>query len=175
MSTSLSDLPIPGGQMPPQQIPEQQQFDLNSMIDEASKQQTGGNFQEDTNLSANALQYQLDSSQIPQHGPNPNMQMNPNMQDQYIQQGMQQGMEPMYEYEMEPEKELTLTERLTNEIKLPLVVAILFVVLSLPQFNQVLTKFMPRFLAETGELNMMGLLAKAFIIAVLIFGIKFFL
>lgn len=171
MSTSLSDLPMPGNQMPQQQMQEQQQFDLNSMIDEASKQQTGGNFQEDTNLSANALQYQLDSSQIPQHGPTPSMQMNPNMQEQY----MQQGMEPMYEYEMEPEKELTLTERLTNEIKLPLIVAILFVVLSLPQFNQVLTRFMPRFLAETGELNMMGLLAKAFIIAVLIFAIKFFL
>jgi hypothetical protein len=170
MSTSLNDLPMPGNQMP-QQMQEQQQFDLNSMIDEASKQQTGGNFQEDTNLSANALQYQLDSSQIPQHGPNPNMQMNSNMQEHY----MQQGMEPMYEYEMEPEKELTLRERLTNEIKLPLIVAILFVVLSLPQFNQVLTRFMPRFLAETGELNMMGLLAKAFIIAILIFGIKFFI
>ncbi len=170
MSTSLSDLPIPGAQMQQQQIPEQQQFDLNSMIDEASKQQTGGNYQEDTNLSANALQYQLDSSQIPQNGPNPNMQMN----EQFMQQGMQ-GMEPMYEYEMEPERELTLTERLTNEIKLPIVVAVLFVILSLPQFNQLLTKFVPRFLAETGELNMMGLMAKAFIIAVLIFAIKYFL
>ena len=171
MSTSLSDLPIPGGQMPSQQIPEQQQFDLNSMIDEASKQQHSGNYQEDTNLSANALQYQLDSSQIPQNGPNPAMQMN----EPYMQQGMQ-SMEPMYEYDMgEQERELTLTERLTNEIKLPIVVAILFVLLSLPQFNQLLTKFVPRFLAETGELNMLGLMAKAFIIAVLIFAIKYFI
>jgi hypothetical protein len=32
MSTSLSDLPIPGGQMPPQQIPEQQQRSSHSVI-----------------------------------------------------------------------------------------------------------------------------------------------
>ena len=67
MSTSLSDLPLPGGQMP-----EQQNFDLNKMIDEAATQVQQG---DEPNLSSGALQYQLDNSQIPLNGPNPNIQM----------------------------------------------------------------------------------------------------
>ncbi len=159
MSTSLSDLPVPGGQMP-----EQQNFDLNKMIDEAATQVQQG---EEPNLSSGALQYQLDKSQIPVNGPIPNIQM----QDQY------QMEQPQYMYEMEPEPEVekTFMEKLTSDAKIPLLVAVLFVILSMPQFNRILTKFVPRFLSETGELNMIGLAAKGLLIAVLVFIAKYFL
>jgi hypothetical protein len=108
----------------------------------------------------------MDTSQIPYNGPNPNIQIN---EEQY--------MDPS-QYEMmqqEPEHELTLVQKLTNEIKIPIIVAVLFVILSLPQFNQILTKFVPRFLSETGEMNLMGLAAKAAIIAILVMLVKLFL
>ena len=170
MSTSLSDLPMPGQQQMPD-LSGQQNFDLNNMIDEAAKQVNAGNYQnqqEDPNLSAGAIQYQLDQSQIPQNGPIPNIQIQDHQYDE---------QQPQYMYDMmeqEPEHELSLVEKITSEIKLPLIVAVLFVILSLPQFNRVLTKFVPRLLAETGELNMMGLLAKGIILAILFFAIKHF-
>jgi len=166
MSTSLSDLPVPGGQMQ-MQMPEQQNFDLNKMIDEAANQVQQG---DEPNLSSGALQYQLDKSQIPLNGPTPNIQM----QDQYQQMSMEQ---PQYMYEMEPEQEVekTFMEKLTSDVKLPLIVAVLFVILSMPQFNRVLTRFVPRFLSETGELNMIGLAAKGLLIALLVFVAKYFL
>jgi hypothetical protein len=173
MSTSLNDLPLPGG-MPDLSGGAQQNFDLNTMIDEAAKQVKAGTYQNDgPSLSAGAIQYQLDASQIPQNGPNPNVQM---QQEQFMGDEMME--QPQYMYDMsEPESqpELSLTDKIINQIKLPIVVAVLFVLLSLPQFNRILTKFVPRLLAETGELNMMGLLAKAIILAVLFFGIRYFL
>ncbi len=164
MSTSLSDLPLPPGQQN-NDYAAQQQFDLNSMIDVAANQ-ANQQHPEEPNISAGALQYQMDPSQIPYNGPTPNIQINE-----------EQFMDPM-QYEMmqqEPEPELTLVQKLTNEIKIPIIVAVLFVILSLPQFNQILTRFVPRFLSETGEMNLMGVAAKAAIIAILVMLVKLFL
>ncbi len=165
MSTSLSDLPLPPGQS---DLSGQQQFDLNTMIDTAASQTSQQSQQAEPSLSAGAIQYQMDPSQIPFHGPNPNMQM----------QEEQQYMDGPSPYEMmiqqvEPE-ELTFVQKLTNEIKLPIIIAIIFVILSLPQFNRVVTKFIPRLLSENGDMNMMGLAFKALIAAVVITLIKIF-
>ena len=172
MSTSLSDLPLPGGGMPDLSGGSQQNFDLNTMIDEAAKQVNAGTYQNDgPSLSAGAMQYQLDASQIPQNGPNPNIQM---QQEQFMGDDMHME-QPQYMYDMqEPEPEQTLVEKITNQVKLPIIVAVLFVILSLPQFNRILTRFVPRFLAETGEINMIGLLAKAIFLAILLFGVRYF-
>ena len=171
MSTSLSDLPLPGGgQMPDMSGGAQQQFDLNSMIDAAATAQTSPQQQqEDPSISSGALQYQMDPSQIPFNGPNPNIQI----QEQYMDQPMQYDM--MMQHEMEPEQELTFVQKITNEIKIPIIVAALFVILSLPQFNKLLTRFIPRLLSETGDINMMGLALKGVIIAVLVIIAKFFI
>jgi hypothetical protein len=165
MSTSLSDLPLPPGQ---QELAGQQQFDLNSMIDVASSQATQQH-QEEPNLSAGALQYQMDASQIPYHGPNPNLQIQE--EPQYMDGPSQYEM--MMQQQMEPE-ELTLVQKLTNEIKLPIIVAVLFLLFSLPQVNKLITKFVPRLLSENGEMNMMGIAGKAVIVAILVTLIKLF-
>jgi hypothetical protein len=167
MSTPLSDLPLPSGQnMPDMSGGAQQQYDLNSMIDAAASVQNQPT-QEDPSISAGALQYQMDPSQIPFNGPNPNI---------HIQEEDHQPMhyEMMQQY-MEPEPELSFVQKITNEIKIPLIVAVLFVVLSLPQFNKVLTRFVPRLLSETGDLNTMGLVAKSIIIAILVLLAKLFI
>jgi len=163
MSTSLSDLPLPPNMN--QQQGEQQQFDINSMIDAVSNQQNQPQ-QEDSNMSAGALQYQLDNSQIPYNGPNPNLRI---QEEPYM---MEQNP---YEMMQEPEPELTLVDKIKNQMTIPIMVAVLFVVLSLPQFNKLLTRFFPRFLSESGDMNMMGLAVKALIMAVLVLGAKLFL
>jgi len=163
MSTSLSDLPLPPNMN--QQQGEQQQFDINSMIDAVSNQQNQPQ-QEDSNMSAGALQYQLDNSQIPYNGPNPNLRI---QEEPYMMEQNQ------YEMMQEPEPELSLVDKIKNQMTIPIMVAVLFVVLSLPQFNKLLTRFFPRFLSESGDMNMMGLAVKALIMAVLVLGAKLFL
>ena len=127
MSTSLSDLPLPPNMN--QQQGEQQQFDINSMIDAVSNQQNQPQ-QEDSNMSAGALQYQLDNSQIPYNGPNPNLRI---QEEPYMMEHNP--------YEMMQEPELTLVDKIKSQMTIPLIVGVLFVVLSLPQFNKLLTKF----------------------------------
>ena len=161
MSTSLSDLPLPPNMN--QQQGEQQQFDINSMIDAVSNQQNQPQ-QEDSNMSAGALQYQLDNSQIPYNGPNPNLRI---QEEPYMMEHNP--------YEMMQEPELTLVDKIKSQMTIPLIVGVLFVVLSLPQFNKLLTKFFPRFLSESGDMNMMGLGVKALIIVLLVLGAKLFL
>jgi hypothetical protein len=163
MSTSLSDLPLPPNMN--QQQGEQQQFDINSMIDAVSNQQSQPQ-QEDSNMSAGALQYQLDNSQIPYNGPNPNLRI---QEEPYMMEQNQ------YEMMQEQEPELSLVDKIRNQMTIPIIVAVLFVVLSLPQFNKLLTRFFPRFLSESGDMNMMGLAVKALILAVLVLGAKLFL
>ena len=165
MSTSLSDLPLPPNM---NQQNEQQQFDLSSMIDSvANQQQQNQQQQEEPNMSAGALQYQLDNSQIPYNGPNPNLQI---QEEPYM---MEQNPYEMMREQQEPE--LSLVDRIKSQLTIPLIVAVLFVLLSLPQFNKLLTKFFPRFLSENGDMNMMGLALKALIIAILVLGAKMFL
>ena len=161
MSTSLSDLPLPPNMN--QQQGEQQQFDINSMIDAVSNQQNQPQ-QEDSNMSAGALQYQLDNSHIPYNGPNPNLRI---QEEPYMMEHNP--------YEMMQEPELTLVDKIKSQMTIPLIVGVLFVVLSLPQFNKLLTKFFPRFLSESGDMNMMGLGVKALIIVLLVLGAKLFL
>jgi len=164
MSTSLSDLPLPPNM---NQQNEQQQFDLNSMIDSAANQQNQPQ-QEEPNMSAGALQYQLDNSQIPYNGPNPNLRIQE--EEPYM---MEQNPYEMMREQHEPE--LSLVDKIKSQLTIPLIVAVLFVILSLPQFNKLLTRFFPRFLSENGDMNMMGLAMKALIIAVLVLGAKMFL
>jgi hypothetical protein len=148
----------------------QQQFDLNKMIDVAAQAAQQPTYQNDSNISAGALQYQLDQSQIPQNGPNPNV----HIQEPQYEGDM--GMEQQYQYEMmEQEPEPSFFEKIMKDLKFAGVVAVLFIALSLPQFNKLLTGFVPRFLAETGEINMMGIAAKAVILAILFLSIRFVL
>lgn len=167
MSTPLSELSMPQEQHP--DLNAQQQFDVNQMIDDVSNQLN--NQTQDQNgpdMNASAMQYQMDQSQIPQqefHEPQQMSEQEYQMmaQNPYAMMGMP-----------EPEPELSLTEKVVKEVKLPLFVIALVMVLSLPQFNRLLTGFVPKFLAENGEMTMVGLLSKAVLAGVLFFLFKLF-
>lgn len=62
------------------------------------------------------------------------------------------------EYE-EPKK--NLYARIWDELKTPLVVTLLFFVLSLPAVNVLVAHYLPSFILPTGALNMLGLVVKS--------------
>ena len=90
---------------------------------------------------------------MPMQGQMPGMQM-PGMQ----MPGMQ-----MPGMGMEPSK--NLYGRVLEELKVPLVVAILFFVFSLPPIRVLISHYVPSFIKSTGELQTTGLLAISGVVA----------
>jgi hypothetical protein len=165
MSTSLSELPVNSAPQHQHDLGAQQNIDIIGMIDNVAREvNSNQGYQDGPNMSASALSYQMDHSQIPPSGPQMHM-------DEHNMDMNQYAMMP----NMEPEPELSLVQKVTNEAKLPLVVMIMFLLLSLPQVNMLVTRFIPRFLAENGEITMTGLAFKAFVFGVIFFSVKFFL
>lgn len=70
-----------------------------------------------------------------------------------------------YSYE-EPTKK-NLYARIWDEAKTPVMIALLFFVLSLPAVNVLVAHYLPTFILPSGALNMMGLVAKAALAGVL--------
>jgi hypothetical protein len=95
------------------------------------------------------------ASAMGSHGP-VGMQM-PGMQ----MPGMQ--MPGMQMPGMEPSK--NLYGRVLEELKVPLVVAILFFVFSLPPIRVLISHYVPSFIKSTGELQTTGLLAVSGVVA----------
>uniref|UniRef100_A0A6C0E8S6 Uncharacterized protein n=1 Tax=viral metagenome TaxID=1070528 RepID=A0A6C0E8S6_9ZZZZ len=167
MSTSLSELPVSSISQHQNQpdISAQQNMDIIGMIDNVAREvNANNNYQDGPNMNASALSYQMDHSQIPQHGPQMRMDDQDGDMGQYVM------MQPN-----EPEPELTFVQKIMGEVKLPLVVLVMFFVLSLPHVNTLITRFIPRFLAENGDMTMMGLGFKAVMFAILFYLAKFFL
>lgn len=174
MSTSLSQLA--GNNMmgstnlealnpnfPPQQMqhePQAQQdsnVNINQMAEDIHQQLAMENQGGQHDVNSGYQDYQMDPSQVP---------------------------EPMYDYgqmhqQMAPygeeEPEMSLTDKAVSYSKLPALVVGLFVVMSSPQFNRLLTSFFPRFLTDSGRLTYSGIFAKAFVAGLLVFLVNFFL
>jgi hypothetical protein len=70
-----------------------------------------------------------------------------------------------YMYE-EPTKK-NLYARVLDEVKTPLVVALIFFVLSLPAVNVLVAHYLPSLILPTGAMNMLGLASKALLAGVL--------
>lgn len=70
------------------------------------------------------------------------------------------------DYYEEPTKK-NLYARIWDEAKTPLIVALLFFVISLPAVNVLVAHYLPNFILPTGALNMVGLVAKAFLAGLL--------
>ena len=70
----------------------------------------------------------------------------------------------------------SLTNSLIDQLKQPLVVAVLVLLASLPVTGDLISKYIPKTLdLATGKLNMIGLIVKALLFGVLYFGANKFL
>lgn len=70
-----------------------------------------------------------------------------------------------YSYEEPPKK--NMYARILDEAKTPLIVALLFFVISLPAVNVLVAHYLPSLILPTGALNMVGLAGKALLAGVL--------
>ncbi len=73
--------------------------------------------------------------------------------------GGSRGSNEDYTYEEAPKK--NLYARILDEAKTPLIVALLFFVISLPAVNVLVAHYLPSLILPTGALNMVGLVGKA--------------
>lgn len=74
---------------------------------------------------------------------------------------MRQQQQDDYEYE-EPKK--NFYARILDEVKTPLVVALLFLVFSLPAVNVLVAHYLPSMILPTGSLTMVGLVGKSVLV-----------
>lgn len=94
-------------------------------------------------------------------GPLPYNTMVPQMQGMAPPQ-MQQQPPPVYE---EPKK--NITGQFIDELKVPILVAIIVFVVTLPAVNLLMSHYLPQLLRPGGDLNTLGMVARAFLAGLL--------
>jgi hypothetical protein len=66
-----------------------------------------------------------------------------------------------------------IMDRIIKSVKIPILVLVLFMVLTLPQINKVIVKFLPKLSNNSGDVNMLGNLLKGLILSLIVFGSSF--
>ena len=158
-----------------------------TMIDQLPNQE-GSNNSNDSQLVDNILKEIGDGND--QNNSQLNYQMDEQAQLQMQQQQMQQQMEQqqMEQQQMQqmnmqqqmPDDEYhqpnSLTSSIIDQLKQPILVAVLVLLASLPFTGDLISKYVPKTIdVATGKLNMVGLLVKALLFGVLYFGTNKFI
>jgi hypothetical protein len=134
--------------------------------------------EQQSNINSQALQYAMDSSQVP-----PNKYIPPN-QSQLEQQQNQMMDYNNYSQKMMMDQQNsgilgqlgfnlggeTLKEKIMKNIKYPALVFVICFLISLPEFNRFLFGFFPRLLLESGQVSIGGVMLKS-LVGMLIFAI----
>ena len=68
-----------------------------------------------------------------------------------------------------------IMNKIIKNIKIPILVCILFILLTLPQVNKLFVKFLPRLSNSSGQVNLLGNLIKGLILSLIVFGSSFFI
>lgn len=68
-----------------------------------------------------------------------------------------------------------IMNKIIKNIKIPILVCVLFILLTLPQVNKLFVKFLPRLSNTTGQVNLLGNLIKGLILSLIVFGSSFFI
>ncbi len=101
----------------------------------------------------------------PPNNPQMHMKQNPERQDEFYE-------EEYYDYE--PRK-LTLTQYVFEEAKLPLFVMLLVFMANMSFFNKLMMQYVPKIVGGDGNLNMLGLLFKSFMVGLVFYLVVRFL
>ena len=135
--------------------------------------------EQQTNINSQALQYAMDSSQVPaykQMDNNEHIQpMNPNnnyAEKMVHQQLNNNGLLSQIGINISGD---SLKDKIMKNFKYPILVFILSFIISLPEFNRFLFSFIPRLLLESGQVSIGGVLMKAFVGMLLFIIIALFL
>ena len=135
--------------------------------------------EQQTNINSQALQYAMDSSQVPaykQMDNNEHIQpMNPNnnySEKMVHQQLNNNGLLSQIGINISGD---SLKDKIMKNFKYPILVFILSFIISLPEFNRFLFSFIPRLLLESGQVSIGGVLMKAFVGMLLFIIVALFL
>jgi hypothetical protein len=125
--------------------------------------------EQQSNINSQALQYAMDSSQvppnkyIPTHNPQQNQTHSDSDYDNYRQKMMieqNNGILGQLGINLSGE---TLREKIMKNIKYPALVFVICFLISLPEFNRFLFGFFPRLLLESGQVSIGGVMLKALV------------
>jgi hypothetical protein len=135
--------------------------------------------EQQTNINSQALQYAMDSSQVPaykQMDTNSSFQpmsTNNNYSEKMVHQQLNNnGLLSQIGINISGE---SLKEKIMKNFKYPILVFILSFIISLPEFNRFLFSFFPRLLLESGQVSIGGVLMKSFVGMLLFIIIALFL
>ena len=130
-----------------------------------------------SNINAQALEYAMDSSQVPaykyiepeQHNQQSQSLPYDNYSEKIMnkQQHLNSGFLSQIGINLNGE---TLKDKIMKNIKYPLLVFFMSFIISLPEFNRFLFGFFPKLLLESGQVSIGGVLLKA-IVGMLLFSI----
>ena len=84
----------------------------------------------------------------------------------------QSGNNEVYQEQEYQEQEYTIYDVIYNEVSYPILVIVLFILLSIPQVDSMLCSYISFVCSESGELNLYGILLKSLVMGLLfyIFG-----
>ena len=135
--------------------------------------------EQQSNINSQALQYTMDSSQVPPTKYTPPQQNQQQMdynnysQKLYEQQNLgNSGFLGQLGFSLNGE---SLKDKLVKNIKYPILVFVICFLISLPEFNRFLFGFFPRLLLESGQVSIGGVMLKALVSMILFSIIALFL
>lgn len=67
----------------------------------------------------------------------------------------------------------SLTNKLINKGKYASIILVLVIIFNIPQFNKMILKFLPKMAVEGPQVSILGTVLKAFLIALIFFGLSF--
>jgi len=131
--------------------------------------------EQQSNINSQALQYTMDSSQVPAYKQNENNEvLRPinqfnNYSEKMVneQEKLNTGMFSQMGINLNSE---SIKDKFMKNIKYPILVFIISFIISLPEFNRFLFGFFPRLLLESGQVSIGGVLIKS-IVSMLLFTI----
>lgn len=170
------DLPQQDGSMPMSINPIYNPLTSDSQLVEDILKEMGNSpgIEHQSNINSQALQYAMDSSQVPAYkytAPETQNQTLPydNYSEKIMnkQQQLNSGFLSQIGINLNGE---SLKDKIMRNIKYPILVFCISFIISLPEFNRFLFGFFPRLLLESGQVSIGGVLLKG-IVGMLLFSI----
>ena len=170
------ELPQQDGQMNMQMNPTYNPQTSDSQLVEDILKEMGNSpgIEHQSNINSQALQYAMDSSQVPAYKYTEPTQHNESLPyDNYSekimnkQQQINTGFLSQIGINLNGE---TLKDKVMRNMKYPILVFCISFIISLPEFNRFLFGFFPRLLLESGQVSIGGVLLKG-IVGMLFFSI----
>ena len=185
-----SEQPTPDMSMPDMGMPDMGMSNVNSMNPMGSDSQLVEDIlkemgdspgaEQQSNINSQALQYAMDSAQVPpnkyippQQNESPMMGYNNYSQKMMMeQQQKQNGILGQLGFSLNGE---SLKEKIMKNIKYPGLVFVICFLISLPEFNRFLFGFFPKLLLESGQVSIGGVMLKALVGMLLFASIALFI